>query len=334
LTSLWSNYGYIHRVTLTTPSNPTPTPCILKHIRPPSASSCHATESHLRKLISYRVERYFYTNLSRLLPSDTTKVASRYDVAGEHIDDALLLEDLTRGFPLRAPHTLPLSKTQSVIRWLAGFHATFWNHTDIPLIPSPNEVREPDTAEGVWAQGGYWYLATRSEEYASLEDSQEEEYAWLTPYALPVAEKLKTETLGRTLLHGDVKGANILFSKTVPRDDAQQEVKCALYDFQYIGSGLGVVDLAYFLGTTVDERDLRGSEKEEGLLRLYFEEVESVLKERGMVMGGYTWEALVQQWEWALVDWMRFMAGWGCWGNSGWVERRAKEICARWGREG
>jgi len=103
----------------------------------------------------------------------------------------------------------------------------------------------------------------------------------------------------------------MLFSKTAPRHGAQKEVKCALYDFQYVGSGLGVVDLAYFLGTTVDGRDLRGCEKEEGLLRLYFEEVESVLKERGVGMGGYTWEALAQQWEWAVVDWMRFMAGWG-----------------------
>jgi len=63
-----------------------------------------------------------------------------------------------------------------------------------------------------------------------LEDSQEE-YTWLIPYALPAAEKLKTEVLGRTLLHGDVKGANILFSETAPRQDAQGEVKCALYDF-------------------------------------------------------------------------------------------------------
>jgi len=87
---------------------------------------------------------------------------------------------LTRGFPLFTPHTLSLSKTHAVIRWLAGFHATFWNHTDIPLIPPPSEVREPDTVEGVWAQGGYWYLATRSEEYASLEDSQEYRGLWVS----------------------------------------------------------------------------------------------------------------------------------------------------------
>ncbi|PWW76212.1 hypothetical protein C7212DRAFT_196911, partial [Tuber magnatum] len=325
--------GHIHRVDLTTPSNPTPTPYILKHIQPPpapsSSSASHRTisESHLRKLISYRAERYFCTNLSRLLHSSgSTKVASLYDVAEEHVDDALLLEDLTVDFPLRAPYTLPLSKTHTAIRWLAGFHATFWNHTGVLLIPPPNDVPDPNTAEGVWAQGGYWHLATRNEEYASLEETQEE-YAWLIPYTLPIAEKLRTEALGRTLLHGDVKGANILFSKAASRGDAPKEEKCALYDFQYVGSGLGVVDLVHFLGTTADGRDLGGSENEEGLMRVYFGEVE-----RRCGMGGYTWEVLVQQWEWAVADWMRFMAG--CWGNSGWVERRAREVCSGWDREG
>ncbi|CUS13758.1 unnamed protein product [Tuber aestivum] len=134
--------------------------------------------------------------------------------------------------------------------------------------------------------GGYWYLATRHEEYASSEDAQEE-YTWLIPYALPVAERLKTEALGRTLLHGDVKGENILFSKASSQGGAQKEEKCALYDFQYVGSGLGVVDLVYFLGTTMDERDLRGNENEEALLRVYFEEVERGGRDGGVYMGGF-----------------------------------------------
>ncbi|RPA92161.1 hypothetical protein L873DRAFT_1711030 [Choiromyces venosus 120613-1] len=331
LASLWSDYGHIHRLTLTTPTNATPTPYILKQIQDPPTSSSNSppSESHLRKLISYRVERYFYTTLSRLLPTDITKVATRHDVAEEHVDDALLLEDLTTEFPLRV-HTLPLDKTRAVIRWLAGFHATFWGHAGVPLIAPPGEVAEPDTVEGVWAQGGYWYLDTRAEEYATLEESKEE-YAWLLPYTIPVAQKLKSEPLGRTLLHGDVKGANMLFSKP---SAASREVKCALYDFQYVGSGLGVVDLVSFMGKTIDEKDITGREKEEALLRFYFDELERLLKEMGVEMGAYTFKVLYQQWEWALVDWMRFISGWGSWGNAEWVAKRSKEVCAKWRRGG
>ena len=31
-------------------------------------------------------------------------------------------------------------------------------------------------------------------------------------------------------------------------------------------------------------------------------------------------------WELSILDWYRFMAGWGFWGNDGWVERRARGI--------
>ena len=40
----------------------------------------------------------------------------------------------------------------------------------------------------------------------------------------------------------------------------------------------------------------------------------------------YDFAALWRHWELSILDWYRFMAGWGFWGNDRWVERRAKEI--------
>ena len=45
------------------------------------------------------------------------------------------------------------AQAKAAAEWLAGFHAHFW---------------EKPTPEGVWDQGGYWYLDTRPHEFASI----------------------------------------------------------------------------------------------------------------------------------------------------------------------
>lgn len=177
-------------------------------------------------------------------------------------------------------------------------------------------------SSGVWAQGGYWYLDTRREEFDETRG-----YADVCAFAEDVAVRLKRRDVpGVTLVHGDCKSANVVFEAAGER--------CALYDFQYVGVGFGAQDVAYFVATSVRGRMLAEDGAEEALLRIYYEEVMAALKRRGVVEVEYTWEVFVEQWEWALVDWMRFMAGWGCWGNAVWVERRVKAICKRWAEEG
>lgn len=308
LASLWSNYGHIYRLTL----GGAPSTLILKLIQPPPVSAS-ASESHLRKLLSYRVERYFYAHLSAQLPPSLARVARCYPVAAP---SALLIEDLSPAFP--ASHSS--SDPHIVLHWLANFHATFWG-TDPPLIsPSPAAT----AADGVWPNGGYWYLATRRSEFAAISD--DESNAYLVPFAERVSARLqRRENTGTTLMHGDCKSANIVFAQTAPA--------CALYDFQYVGRGLGVQDVVYFLATSVARGRLRGDGERE-LLKVYYDEVGAALLRRGVRDEAYTWEVMLCQWEWALVDWMRFMAGWGCWGNVDWVEGRAKAICKRWEEEG
>ena len=149
-----------------------------------------------------------------------------------------------------------------------------------------------------------------------------------------------------TLLHGDVKGANIVFSNR-PSDTQDARSRCALYDFQYVGVGLVTRDLVYFLGTTAQSGLLRNVEQEKELLRAYHADlIQSVglrLDHRRELPEmttddekeiDYPFSKLWDHWELALVDWCRFMAGWGFWGNDSWVERRAKQIAVEWDSNG
>lgn len=206
--------------------------------------------------------------------------------------------------------------------WLANFHAAFWglpNDPSFTLVP-PFDVPNPSEAQGAWAQGGFWYLDTRQEEYSCIGSD------WKTylPQFQAAAEKLKTDRRGRTLIHGDCKAANILFSA--------DSSTCALYDFQYVGGGLGAQDLVYFIGTSIDGALLRKKGADVELLDYYYQELKNALRARGLNADRelFTFKILQSQFEVALVDWMRFMAGWGRWGNSGWVESNVRRILKRW----
>lgn len=92
---------------------------------------------------------------------------------------------------------------------------------------------------------------------------------------------------------------------------------------QYAGSGLGVSDVAYALVSNVDSRKLEGSVDE--LLQHYHQQLTSQLKPAAAA--DYTRIILDQHFDLALLDYVRFMAGWGAWGyGSGWAQRKAKQL--------
>jgi hypothetical protein len=198
IASLWSSYGHIHRLHVAPANDDSadayPKTLILKSIHPPSLRGT-ADESHLRKLLSYEVERFFYANLASRLPAQV-KVAKVYPLnpaASSTSGGDLLLEDLSPGYPHPARGSLGLEATQCVLRWLAGFHAAFWNiHLDanapLNLVPPPLQVQRGATTKqleeiglGVWQQGTYWYLDTRRDEMASVDEDGDE--GWLVPWA-------------------------------------------------------------------------------------------------------------------------------------------------------
>ena len=113
------------------------------------------------------------------------KLAKVYPVH-EDAEHNLLLEDLAVNFPFPATGNLNQDATDCVLTWLANFHSSFfgihnYHSVDrVPLVPPPKEWRTETASAGVWRRGTYWYLDTRNEE---LENTDEEEYDWLLPWA-------------------------------------------------------------------------------------------------------------------------------------------------------
>ena len=101
-----------------------------------------------------------------------------------------------------------------------------------------------------------------------------------------------------TLVHGDAKLANFLFR----RDGSG----VAAVDFQYVGVGSAMKDVAYFVGSC-----LRGEEceaQEEAILKTYFDAL------RPRLSAGVDADAVEREWRalypFAWADFERFMQGW------------------------
>jgi thiamine kinase-like enzyme len=127
----------------------------------------------------------------------------------------------------------------------------------------------------------------------------------------------------QTLIHGDVKSENLCTTVSGKH--------VAFYDFQYVGLGLGVCDLAKLFTCSVPLHMLVGrrrsvppeldmQEGEKRLLERYLSNLKDVSRKR------YDWDIFVRHWETALVDWLRFQASWGFWGNTEWLEARVRWI--------
>ena len=270
----------------------------------------------------------------------------------------MILSDLAQDYPVAGEKRAALTQRQtlSALDWLSNFHGFWWSrvenldHNDLVLPPLEQAKRKIPINTSVWLNGGYTYLATRQSEYQNLvHDSSSEWSATLTqpisPHnksitelvatflapSLSISTKTPTDAY-QTLLHGDVKSENLFTSTAGDR--------VAFYDFQYVGLGLGVCDLAKFFTCSVplsmlislssseqeeDEEDLPTvlamSEGERVLLETYWRNLRAV--------GGgreYEWGVFVRHWEVALVDWLRFQGGCGFWGNTGWLEGRVRSI--------
>jgi hypothetical protein len=325
---------------------------ILKLIMPPPTRA--GDESHTRKILSYQVEQYFYSHLASQLPA-TVPVAKCLTSINQHHPDgtsttAMILNDLSQDFPVAGEKRGSLSPTQvnAALDWLSGFHGFWWprakdfDRTKLVLPPLEEVTHDGEDAseKTVWLNGGYTYLATRRDEYDSLANDDDSE--WTQPLTEPpqgqtksisesVAAFLAPSISGQspiddyqTLIHGDVKSENLFTS--------QSGDQAAFYDFQYTGLGLGVCDLAKLFTCsvplsmlTVNEDiphalDLQDGEKR--LLERYWKNLRAISKKE------YEWETFVQHWEIALVDWLRFQASWGFWGNTEWLEARVRSILA------
>ena len=82
--------------------------------------------------------------------------------------------------------------------------------------------------------------------------------------------------------------------------------------------------MVYLLGSSVQGRVVEAGEA--ALLAHYHREL--TRRVPAPAAEAYTAEVMLGHWKYALLDYQRFMAGWGCWGNAAWVARRAREYLA------
>jgi hypothetical protein len=213
-------------------------------------------------------------------------------LAIESKDDEVLIvmEDLDEaGYPLRK-RSVSWEEIDECLGWLARFHASF-----LGKIP-----------DGLWEVGTYWHLETRPQELAVLDDQRLREAAPL------IDEKLNTCKY-KTFVHGDAKLANFCFSESG---------QVAGLDFQYVGGGCGMKDVAYFIGSCLNESECECLEAK--ILDTYFEHLQSELNKRNEELEN-EWRSLYRV---AWADFHRFLKGWspGHWKINSYSERITAEV--------
>jgi hypothetical protein len=304
--SLWSGYGQIVRLQL---SGGTHASVILKHIKLPDAGThprgWNTGLSHQRKIRSYQVEAHWYQHYAAQCKSDCVVPVCLAINAGTN-ETVLILTDLdVAGFDIRKnPIDIQgeIKDIYACLDWLASFHATFLN----------------SKANGLWECGTYWQLDTRPDELAALKNDKLRQ-------AAPLIDQKLRQCRYQTLVHGDAKLANFCF-----RADASSAsflARVAAVDFQYIGRGCGMKDVAYFIGSCLNEDECEAMESQ--LLDYYF----SVLIDR-IAQKKVSVDIVELENEWrelypvAWADFHRFIKGWspGHWKINSYSEKLTADV--------
>jgi hypothetical protein len=285
---LWSGYGKIMRVGL---ENASVDSVVIKHVQLPIYKNhprgWNTDIGHQRKVKSYEVETTWYDRYSK---NSTARLPQCLAIETKDDEVLMVMEDLDEaGYHLRK-HVVTWEEIAECLAWLAKFHASYLG-------------KNPD---GLWEVGTYWHLETRPQELAVLDDQRLKE-------AAPVIDQKLNTCTYKTFVHGDAKLANFCFT-------ADKQV--AGLDFQYVGGGCGIKDVAYFIGSCLNESNCERLEAQ--ILDTYFECLQSAMKQRN--------EALETEWRslyrvaWA--DFHRFLKGWspGHWKINSYSERITAEV--------
>lgn len=272
---LWSGYGELVRLNFSNKS------IIVKHIKLPKPSEhprgWNTDLSHKRKLHSYEVEVNWYKKFSKNI-DENCRIPQGLKTFQNENEWLIVMEDLS---------TLGLNKTtsyaskyhlKSCLTWLANFHAKYMNiKVDI-----------------IWKIGTYWHLDTRPDELELLEDKE------LKDFAKIINDELNN-TKYQTIVHGDAKLANFCFNN--------EGTSCAAVDFQYVGHGCGMKDLAYFMSSAIEPEV--SAKMQEWVLDTYFLELKKAIKFYQPKLNSLDIEK-----EWRLLfavawaDFQRFIKGW------------------------
>lgn len=304
LQTLWSGYGSIRRFEVLDGRLAS---VIVKHVQLPEQvqhpRGWHSSFAHQRKVRSYQIESAWYAHYAQDLGQES-RVAKCFHLESTEREFLIVLEDLDAAGFSRRLEQARYDNIRACIQWLAEFHAFFLGHAP----------------EHLWPTGTYWHLDTRPEELESLADEA------LKSGAHAIDQALK-EVPYQTLVHGDAKLANFCFTEDC--------AEVAAVDFQYVGAGCGMKDLAYFVGSCFEERDC--ARYEQRILDDYFSFLAQALERMG---SGYAPVLVEQAWRpmfavaWA--DFHRFVKGWspGHWKINSYSERLARQVLARYSSQG
>ena len=286
--SLWSGYGKILRIGL---KNASMDSVVVKHVQLPHQQNhprgWNTDIGHQRKVRSYQVETTWYETFSK---ESTARLPHCYAIERQGDEVLMVLEDLDEaGFPLRK-RSVGWEEIANCLAWLAQFHASY-------LGKAP---------EGLWEIGTYWHLQTRPQELEVLKDQR------LKAAAPLIDEKLNACTY-KTFVHGDAKLANFCFA---------QDGQVAGVDFQYVGGGCGMKDVAYFIGSCLSEKECERFEPR--ILDTYFAHLQLALGKKNEALEA-EWRSLYRM---AWADFHRFLKGWspGHWKLNSYSERITAEV--------
>ncbi len=294
--SLWSGYGQIVRCHLTGGSQSS---VIVKHVRWPDQRDhpygWTSDLSHERKLQSYGVEANWYDRYAERC-QDRCRVPRSLGLETGDDEVIMVMEDLdASGFAGRRQNVNDV-ELDACLAWLANFHATFLG----------------ERPEGLWDTGTYWHLATRPDELDALDDGP-------LKAAAGIIDRRLADSRFRTFVHGDAKLANFCFTVDGRR--------AAAVDFQYVGGGCGMKDVAYFISSCLDEDESEAMAP--ALLDRYFDLLGDALERCGRTLDfaglEADWRSLYPL---AWTDFYRFLQGWspGHWKLHRYSERLAREV--------
>lgn len=275
--SLWSGYGQIIRCK----SDKNGKQYVVKVVAPSNVGAhprgWNTSIGHQRKLKSYQVEAHFYQKFAKQT-DEYNKVPTLVASKSTAEYTLLVMEDLDdSGYFIRKDNA-DWQSLSIAIRWLAYFHVKFMDNN----------------GTGLWPTGCYWHLATRQNELAAMPDNDFKRYAHNI-------DKVLSRAKFQTLVHGDAKFENLCF-----HHNAQ---KVAAVDFQYIGCGSGVKDLAYLVGSCLNESQLY--QFDDLVVNEYLIHLKSALSHYQITLD---FDALAnetqQLYSVAWADFYRFLLGW------------------------
>ncbi|PTO93335.1 phosphotransferase [Vibrio splendidus] len=305
---LWGGYGELVRLVFSQEGQTELKSVIVKHValsdKAEHPKGWNTKLSHQRKVHSYQVETAWYQSFTQQW-DERCPVPVGLQCELQENEWLIVMQDLAEiGFPLTsqfdvlaASDDLATKDTQpelafgysleeqkqrdACLKWLANFHA---KHIHI----------DQEKSASLWEIGTYWHLDTRPDEFNALADLPLKNQA-------KHIDRLLKECPYQTLIHGDAKLANFCF-------DSESE-RAAAVDFQYVGHGCAMKDVALFMSSAVRPQDC--AELESQMLETYFRYLEEAL---AYYQPQLSFDEVEAAWRpmfyvaWA--DFQRFVKGW------------------------